>query len=159
MKRNLILFFYAILTNILNLQIAKAEITRGAVRVLSKPEFQSKIVYELEPSSQVSVLEKSGLWTKITASVEGKKIQGWVKSYQVGSEKKSAAVVRNSSALQGKQNRITGVKGLTEENIAQLPVNPEAVSVLETYRSDEEKATDFSKESLLIKKTVSYFGE
>jgi len=138
---------------LLALNTAHAEVVRGDVSLLKEPRFDSPVVKNLPAKSQVSVVQRKGLWVFVKGAGTD---AGWLKSYQVMQPLTPAAQAGAKNNFQLNSSRVTGVKGLTEEDLKKMPVNPEAATVLETYRSTKELAQEFADTTGLVKSQVAY---
>ena len=132
---------------------AQAEVVRGKVSILKQDKFNSPVVETLAENSKVKVLKKQGIWSFVETPAGS---QGWLRNYQITSEKKESVDTHGNHYMNLNEKRVTGVKGLTEENLKNIVANADATKTLEPYRSSKVNARDFASEASLSSSEVEY---
>jgi hypothetical protein len=146
---------------------AETGYTLRATEVKDKPFLDAEIVVTLPEKAVVEIVTRQGAWMQIkTKEVKS----GWVRmlSVRLGSPDQKPQTSGNLLSAIGIGNRprtsststvTTGVRGFSEEDLANAKPNPAEVEKMKGYSVTPEVASEFAKSGQLAAQQVAYFDE
>jgi hypothetical protein len=145
---------------------AETGYTLKATEVKDKPFLDANTLTTLPEKTTVEILTRQGAWMQIkTADVK----QGWIRmlSVRLGSpDQKPQGGGNLLSSLIGSRPRpattstvTTGVRGFSEEDLANAKPNAAEVEKMKGYAATLEEATRLAESGKLEVKPVAYFDE
>lgn len=146
---------------------AQAGETATAVRdteMKARPFTDAATVVSLERGSKVEVLARKASWMQVKTNGTA----GWVKmlSLQFGNADKNKtgdnglrALFNVASGGSGGGQVVTGVRGLSEENLKNAHPNPQALEAVQGYAVNKTEAQEFARLGNLNTQDMDYVAE
>lgn len=146
---------------------AETGYTLRATEVKDKPFLDAETVVTLPEKTTVEIVTRQGAWMQVkTKEVKS----GWVRmlSVRLGSPDQKPQTSGNLLSAIGIGNRprttssstvTTGVRGFSEEDLANAKPNPAEVERMKGFAAAPPEATDFAKAGKLAAQEVAYFDE
>lgn len=135
------------------------------LNLLDSPSHEGKTITTLAADSAVTVEQRQGSWTKVTAAEH----TGWVPTLTIrikavtSREDFKAAAVEVSDKIEDETNTqvvaTMGIRGLDEEELKQAKFNKKQLALLESYYANKKQLTAFSQAGELKPKYIVYIGE
>ncbi len=144
---------------------AETGFTMRATEVRDKPFLDAAVVATLPEKTAVEIVARQGGWMQIrSAAVKA----GWVRmlSVRLGSPDARPRSGSNLLAAIGIGNRprpttqatvTTGVRGFSEEDLANAKPNPAEVEKMKSYAATQAEAGEFAQAGKLAARQVGYF--
>jgi len=129
----------------------------------AKPFSDAQTLTTLPPRSRVEVLTRQASWTEVKTATQ----TGWVKMLSLQLEKSGqgksgdnglSALFNVASTGRSNSTVTTGIRGLSEEQLANTKPNPQALQAAKKYAVSREDAQRFAAEAPLKARSVGYLN-
>ena len=145
---------------------AETGYTLKATEVRDKPFLDATTLATLPEKTTVEILTRQGAWMQIKAA----EVQGWIRmlSVRLGSPDQKPRSGGSLLSALGIGNRprpattatvTTGVRGFSEEDLANAKPNAAEVEKMKSFAATTEQATQLAESGKLTAKPVAYFDQ
>jgi hypothetical protein len=139
--------------------------TIRSVELKDQPNADAASTATLAERTHVEVLQRQGAWLQVKADAGS----GWVRMLAIRGEGGPAGKSSGGSGLKslgsllttgssGTAPVATGVRGLSEEDLAHAQENPGELARLQSMAADQAVARSFAQQAKLKEQTVAYFA-
>lgn len=135
--------------------------TTRATELKEKPFVDAKTLRQLPAQASVTIVDRSGGWLRVAADGQ----QGWVRLLHVSSQSLDArsaseleSIAKIATGRSGGGNIVstTGIRGLSEEQLATAQPNTEELKSLERYSVSQEQASEYARRHGLERRQVAH---